>query len=601
MPKALPELWPLVAERFPTGVALEDPHFEPATTLTYGQLNTQIQQFGAGLQQLGVETGERLALFADNSHRWLIADQGAMLIGAVDVVRSALAETRELQFIFQDSGSTVLVTENRATWERLGLRPRVVILLSDEEPPAGGFNFKQLLALGQANELKPVTWDPEDLATLIYTSGTTGQPKGVMLSHANLMHQVRAFGTVLQPQPGARVLSILPTWHSYERTCEYFLLSQGCRQFYTNLRAVKKDLRSFAPEYMIAVPRLWESIYEGIQKQFREQPPNKQRLIHTFLGLSTRFIQARRSFQDLQLGETITLGQKLFAAIQMLGLWPIHRLGELLVYKTVRAATGGALRYVISGGGSLAQHFDTFFELIGIEILVGYGLTETAPVLTVRRPWRNLRGSAGQPLPETQIRIIDPESRQDLRSGEQGLVLARGPQVMLGYYQNPQATAKVLDPAGWFDTGDLGWLTTEQDLILTGRAKDTIVLTNGENIEPQPLEDACLRSPFIDQIMVVGQDQKALGALIVPNLMALATWSNSETVDLTKPEIQTLFRQELAREIQNRPGYRAEDRIGSFRLLDEPFSQENGLLTQTLKIRRPVILQRYQALVKEMF
>ncbi|MEW6493951.1 MAG: AMP-binding protein, partial [Cyanobacteriota bacterium] len=228
------------------------------------------------------------------------------------------------------------------------------------------------------------------------------------------------------------------------------------------------------------------------------------------------------------------------------------------------------------------------------------------------------------PMPETEIRIVDPETRQPLPQGQRGLVMVRGPQVMQGYYQKPEATAKAIDSEGWFDTGDLGWITPQNDLVLTGRAKDTIVLSNGENIEPQPIEDACLRSPYIDQIMLVGQDERSLGALIVPNLDALQQWAASQNlylrlpesvakpseappdefrtvIDLQSKEIQSLFRSELNREVKNRPGYRPDDRIGVFELILEPFSQENGMMTQTLKIKRPVVTERYRDIINGMF
>jgi long-chain acyl-CoA synthetase len=300
--------------------------------------------------------------------------------------------------------------------------------------------------------------------------------------------------------------------------------------------------------------------------------------------------------------------EKWIAQLQTGLLGPLHQLGNRLVYEKVRQATGGELKAAISGGGSLGMHLENFFEIVGIELLVGYGLTETTPVLTARRFQHNLRGSAGKPIAETELRIVDPETRQPLPIRQKGLVLARGPQIMKGYFENPTATAKVLDEQGWFDTGDLGWLTAENDLVLTGRAKDTIVLTNGENIEPQPIEDACARSPYIDQIMLVGQDQKALGALIVPNLDALKQWAADQNLkgdisdlDLESQPIQNLFRQELNREVKNRPGYRPDDRISSFRLILEPFSIENGMMTQTLKIKRSVVQERYQDLINQMY
>ncbi|WP_066426803.1 long-chain fatty acid--CoA ligase [Anabaena sp. 4-3] len=626
--ESLPEIWPLAAEKFGNIVALHSPHTKPEIKITYKQLAEKIQQFAAGLQALGVQPGDRISLIADNSPRWFIADHGIITAGGVNAVRSAQAEREELLFIVANSGSTALVVEDLKTLQRL--QPRLndlpiqfIILLSDEIPPTETtikvFNYDQILELGAKHTLVKVKLKSSNLATLIYTSGTTGKPKGVMLSHGNLLHQVKTLGTIVQPQPGDIVLSILPTWHSYERSGEYFLLSQGCTQVYTNLRSVKKDLKDFKPHYMIAVPRLWESIHEGVQKQFREQPANKQRLIYFLLGASERYIKNKRIAQGLSLDHLhASVVERLAARAVATALFPLHALGEKIVYGKVRQATGGRIKQVISGGGALPRHIDNFFEMIGVDILQGYGLTETSPVTNARRPWHNLRGSSGQPIAGTEVKIVDPETRKPLAAGQRGLVLLRGPQVMQGYYQNPEATAKVIDAEGWFNSGDLGWITPYNDLVLTGRAKDTIVLTNGENIEPQPIEDACLRSPYIDQIMLVGQDQRCIGALIVPNLEALAKWaesqnltlvteddnltaSSSETITLESKIVQDLFRQELNREVQNRPGYRPDDRIGPFRLILEPFSIENGLMTQTLKIRRHVVMERYQDLIVAMF
>jgi long-chain acyl-CoA synthetase len=625
---SLPEIWPLAARRFGNIVALRDPHAKPEVVLTYTQLCQQIQQFAAGLQTLEVKQGDRVSLIADNSPRWFIADQGIMTAGGVNAVRSSQAELEELIYILANSGSTILVAEDLKTFYRLqkrleALPIRLVILLSDETPPAAEtfqiYSFAQLMEIGQKNTLQAVKQSRDQLATLIYTSGTTGKPKGVMLSHGNLLHQVTTLGVVVQPQPGDIVLSILPIWHSYERTAEYFLLSLGCTQVYSNLRSIKRDLKEFKPHYMVAVPRLLESIYEGVQKQFHEQPASRQHLINFCLRVSEKYIQARRTAEGLNLlNLNPSWSERLAALIQAAALKPLHSLAQRLVYSKVREATGGRIKQTISGGGALPKHIDDFFEIIGVEILVGYGLTETSPVTHARRYWRNLRGSAGQPIPATQVKIVDPETRKPLPVGKQGLVLLRGPQIMQGYYQNPEATAKAIDSEGWFDSGDLGWVTPENDLILTGRAKDTIVLRNGENIEPQPIEDACLRSPYIEQIVLVGQDQKSLGALIVPNLQALQKWAESQnlqlciedknvtsstgqTINLESKIIQDLFRQELNREVQNRPGYRPDDRIGPFKLILEPFSIENGMMTQKLSIKRHVVLERYRDLINAMF
>uniref|UniRef100_UPI0035932816 AMP-binding protein n=1 Tax=Microcoleus sp. TaxID=44472 RepID=UPI0035932816 len=531
--KSVPEIWAIVKQRFPQTVALHDPHSQPEIKLTYTDLYHQIQQFAAGLQALGIEPNPeeaippRVALFADNSPRWLIADQGIMTAGAANAVRGATADPEELLYIIQDSGSTALVVENQALLKKLqhrlpDLPIQLVVLLSDEEPETNQtlntVKFSEVMATGASSTLKPTNHNPQTLATLLYTSGTTGKPKGVMLTHGNLLHQITTFGTILQPEAGDGVLSILPSWHAYERTVEYFMFSQGCTQIYTSIRYFKQDFKTYKPQYMVSVPRIWESIYEAVQKQFREQPPNKQKLVNFLLSASQQYIEARRIVEGLTLNlQPASVAEKFIARIKTILLSPVYALAEKLVYQKVREATGGRFKWAISGGGSLAAHLDNFFEIANIGLLVGYGLTETSPVLTVRRPWHNLKGSAGQPIPGTEIKIVDSETRQQLLPGQRGLVLAKGPQIMAGYYLNPQATSKVMDSMGWFDTGDLGWLTPGNDLVLTGRAKDTIVLSNGENIEPQPIEDACIRSPYIDQIIVVGQDQKSIGALIVPN------------------------------------------------------------------------------------
>jgi long-chain acyl-CoA synthetase len=613
----LPEMWSILATQCGSIVALNSPHSKPPISLTYQEVATQIQLFATGLQSLGIQPHAGVALFADNSPRWLIADQGIMLSGAFNAVRSSQADPQELLSILANSQAKILVIEDIKTLKKLSdklvdLSISLIILLSDENSeldiPIKLINFTQAIDLGRSATFTPVTLKKTDLATLIYTSGTSGNPKGVMLTHGNLLHQVNTCGTVIPGYPGLEVLSILPSWHSYERSCEYYLLSQGSTQIYTNIRYFKQDLKEYQPKCIVVVPRLLESLYEGIQKQFREQSASQQKVVNTCLDLSKKYIEARRIVQGLSLEcLTPTWGQKLQARAQMSILAPLHAIADKLIYTKIRVATGGKIQNMISGGGSLAKHLDLFFEIVGINILVGYGLTETSPITHVRRPWQNIRLTSGKPLPGTEIKIVDVETREPVSIGQKGLVLIRGPQVMQGYYRDPEATAKAIDPDGWFNSGDLGMLTVNNDLTITGRAKDTIVLSNGENIEPTPIEDACLRSQYISQIVLVGQDQKSLGALIVPNSETLQVWLESQKMPLesaTNPDssqILDLFRDELNREVKNRPGYRADDKIAVIKLVLEPFSIENGLLTQTLKIRRPVVMERYHGMIDEMF
>ncbi|MEL6501458.1 MAG: AMP-binding protein, partial [Cyanobacteria bacterium J06623_1] len=488
---SLPKVWQQTAHKFGDTIALQDPHAQPEISISYRDLYSQIEQFAAGLQALGIEPQAKIALFADNSPRWFVADQGIMASGAVDVVRSSGAEQQELAYILENSDSTALVVENLKTLGKLSselvnLPISLIVLLSDEIPSKDSeiatYNYQQLIELGQNNQLQPVKQSKDTVATLLYTSGTTGKPKGVMLTHGNLLHQVNYVKTVFQPQPGDKILSILPSWHAYERAAEYFFLSQGVTQVYTSIRHFKQDLKQYQPTYMVGVPRLWESLYDGVQKLLSGQSASQQKLVKFFLKQSENYIMAQRIANNTSLEHfEASSSTRAIAKAKAAALYPIHALADKLVYRKIRAGVGN-IKAVCSGGGSLAKYLDDFYQTVNIDVFVGYGLTETSPITNARTPQHNVRGSAGRPLPETEIRIVDPQTRQNLPQGQRGLVLIKGSPLMKGYYQNPEATAKAIDQEGWFDSGDLGWLTPHGDLVLTGRAKDTIVLTNGENI-----------------------------------------------------------------------------------------------------------------------
>ena len=618
----LEQLWPLLARRHGEAVALEDTHATPPIRFSYRELGEAIERAAGAFAALGVRAGDVVALFAENSPRWLITDQGLMRAGAADAVRGSAAPPEELRYILEDCGAVALVVESAALLQKLALAPgqlerlRFVLCLEGPAAPLEGatasLHWDGLLQLGETSTPPPLPGGGVGrLATLLYTSGTTGQPKGVPLSHGNLLHQLRTLGVAVAPSPGDRVLSVLPIWHAYERTAEYFLLSCGCRQTYTSLRHLKGDLQQVKPQYLISVPRLWEALLSGFEDAFAAMPASRQRLLGSALANSRAYHRARRTALDLTLAPEPT-SRRLMAAGEALLRAPLHGLAAQVLWPKVRQQlVGGELRTAISGGGALAIHVDAFFEAIGIELLVGYGLTETSPVLTCRRSWCNRRGSAGQPLPGTALRIVHPESRAILGIGEPGLVLAQGPQVMGGYHQKPEATAKVLDGESWFDTGDLGRLLADGCLVLTGRAKDTIVLSSGENIEPGPLEEALVECPLFEQVMLVGQDRKQLGALLVPKGEPLSQWARGNgwpeptltpqgSVAALDPSLAKALTRECNRLLAERPGSRADERLGGVALV-EPFTIENGLLTQTLKQRRDRIAARDAAAIASLY
>ena len=608
----LEQLWPELARRHGEAIALEDSHASPPIRLSYRELGEAIERAAGAFVALGVCPGDVVALFAENSPRWLITDQGLMRGGAADAVRGSSAPPEELRYILEDCGAVALVVESAALFSKLALAPdqleRLRFVLCLEGPAAplevstASLDWDGLQQFAAPSSPPLLAGGEARLATLLYTSGTTGQPKGVPLTHGNLLHQLRTLGVAVSPSPGDRVLSVLPIWHAYERTAEYFLLSCGCRQTYTSLRHLKADLQQVKPQYLISVPRLWEALLSGFEDAVAGMPASRQRLLGKALANSRAYHRARRTAGDLTLTPE-PASRRLKAAAEAVLRAPLHALADRVLWPKVRQQlVGGELRTAISGGGALAIHVDGFFEAIGIELLVGYGLTETSPVLSCRRPWCNRRGSAGQPLPGTALRIAHPESRATLRIGEPGLVLARGPQVMAGYHRKPEATAKVLDGEGWFDTGDLGRLLPDGCLVLTGRAKDTIVLSSGENIEPGPLEEALVECPLFEQVMLVGQDRKQLGALLVPKPEPLLQWARGlslpapaltpqGTVASLDPTLARALTRECNRLLSERPGSRADERLGGVAAV-EPFTMENGLLTQTLKQRRDRIAQR---------
>ena len=606
-------VWPWLADRYGVIAAVDAPHAAHPESFNFGELAERIATAAAAFRRHGVKEGDVVALFAENSPRWLVADQGLMRAGAADAVRGASAPVEELRYILLDCQATALVVQNADVWRRLDLPPEQRALLRfvlqlEGEPAEGTIGWEMFLSSGAGCDPVRPAGGREAVATVLYTSGTTGQPKGVPLTHANLLHQMSSLACVAYPEPGAPVLSVLPIWHAYERSASYYFFSCGCTQTYTTIKQLKKDLPRVRPIAMATVPRLWEAVQAGFEDVLKTFPPSRQRLLRAALANSAAQRRAMRTARNLLL-EPMAPAARLAAAAEAGLRWPLHALASTLIWPKLRLQlSGGQLRYPISGGGAIAPHIDAFFEAVGIELLVGYGLTETSPVVSCRRPWRNIRGSAGLPMPETEFRIVDPESGEDLGLRRRGRVLVRGPQVMGGYLGRPEASAKVLDAEGWFDTGDLGLLLADGSLALTGRAKDTIVLSSGENIEPGPLEEALVASPLIEQVMLVGQDERQLGALVVPRVEALQTWASEQGMALAedlggRPGDALLLKrlmQECNRLLKGRSGSRGDERLAGVVLVD-PFSIENGLLTQTLKQRRDRITARDAALIEQLY
>ncbi|KAL9237846.1 hypothetical protein vseg_012346 [Gypsophila vaccaria] len=642
--KAVPDIWRTTAEKYGDRIALVDRYHEPPSELTYKQLEQEILDFSEGLRVVGLNPDEKVALFADNSCRWLIADQGAMAMGAIDVVRGSKSSTEELLQIYQHSESVALIVDSPQMFNRMAdvfkaqTTMKFIVLLWGDKSDVGRevsdklqvFNYSEIKGIGgESRKLlaasddarQRYTYEPissDDVATLMYTSGTTGNPKGVMITHKNLFHQINVLLDVVPVKAGVRFLSVLPTWHAYERACEYFAFTYGVEQMYTTVVNLKEDLRKYQPDYFISVPSIYETLYRAIQAQILSSSAIKKLLVLSLLKISSLYMEFKRIYEGKYLTKELQQQPYFLAAVDWLWariaaaiLWPIHALAKKLVYSKIRSAVGIS-KAGISGGGSLPLHIDKFFEAIGLLLQNGYGMTELSPVTASRRPNCNVLGSVGHPLQLAEIKVVEADTNEDLPPGSKGIIKIRGPHVMKGYHKNPSATKQVLDSDGWLNTGDLGWIAPTHStgrsrhcggvLVIEGRLKDTIVLSTGENVEPTEIEEAAMRSNLIHQIVVIGQDERRIGAIIVPNqeeaLKAAKRLSvvHADAGELSKESLANLLRAELKTWTSN-----CSARVGPILIVDEPFTLDNGLMTPTLKIRRDQVTARYKDQIASLY
>jgi long-chain acyl-CoA synthetase len=584
------------------------------------------------LIDLGVEARDHIAILSDNRFEWILADAAVQFCGAADVPRAADVTGTEITYILDHADVEVAFVENAAVMAKVDSvrdqlpKLRHLIVMSSLEGevhlPKNVHALRDLEIRGEKLRLQGDRRSeerisgirPEDLFTLIYTSGTTGTPKGVQLTHSAMASQIRNLPFVLTPKD--RALSILPVWHSYERVFEVISIACGVHTYYTSLRHLGEDLQAVKPTIMVSAPRLWEGLYQRIVSKV-EKAPLVPRLLFRAARFTAHEVRAARSYfsgRQIDLHGRGLLVTALRAIRHAVG-WASCILPSLLLDRVVlaklRAVVGGEFRGTISGGGALPPHVDSFFNDIGIPVLEGYGLTESCPVLAVRTWEKLVIGTVGPFFPETQIRIVDllagtilyPDpTRRDLGRGKRGEIHAKGPQIMKGYYKDPEGTALVLRD-GWLATGDLGVVTFNECLKIVGRCKETIVLLGGENVEPLPIESKLLESPLIDQCMVVGQDQKHLGLLVVPSITGFAgAGINTDTIASLKsrPEAHEMLRLEIRRLVGEANGFKPFERIANFTMIEKPF-EVGDELTMTFKLRRHVITEKYQRQMELIF
>lgn len=448
---------------------------------------------------------------------------------------------------------------------------------------------------------------PDDLVTIIYTSGTTADPKGVMLTNANFMHNAINAPKAVTINKNDNFLSILPSWHVYERSVEYCALNVGASTAYSKpfKKVLLPDLVNEKPTVIVSVPRIWESVYKGIVDNVNKGSHLQKTIFNWAIKIGEEYKEAEGILNGTwplfdrpeYSPEELAQARK---TVKRLG-WK-YKLAEKLVFKKIRELTGGRLRFAISGGGALNESLDKFFNTIGLIITEGYGLTETSPILAGRTKEHNIMFTVGPPLPEVEIKIVDKDNlEKELPNGEVGIVLVKGPMVMKGYYKNEEKTREVIKD-GWFNTGDLGKKTYNgKYLKIVGRVKDTIVLRGGENVEPLPLEDKLKESDYINMVIIVGQDKPRLGALIVPNFEALKEYTEKENIKyknidklIKHPKILSLYQKEQKRLISKEQGFKPYETAMGIALLPQEFTVEAGEMTETLKMKRFEIHKKYK-------
>ncbi|MCL2800407.1 MAG: AMP-binding protein [Treponema sp.] len=600
---------------------------------TFAEMYNEILCYAAGLKEEGIKRGDHVGFISDNRKEWLITSFGLHCLGAADVPRGCDSMAEELAYILSFADCKTAVLENEAQLEKLlPLKSKMPLITTfiiiDNDFDKGkyssalsgirvlGYNEvmekgKGIIAKDGARfiEAEIDLGKADDLATIIFTSGTTGEPKGVMLTHKNIANQAICAPSVLGNKPGDIWLAVLPVWHSFERAVQYITLyGVGALAYSKPIgKIMLADLQKVRPTYIAAVPRIWEALRAGVYRNAAASGKAGA------LGLFVKIAATHQRMKNLILGRIpqfkrrIVFIDAILAFLPFILLTPLRGLGNALVFKKIKAMLGGRLRAGISGGAALPQAVDAFYGAAGIVIMEGYGLTETAPVLAVRLFKHPVPETIGPQFPNMQVEIRDPDTGKEVKPGQKGVLFAKGVQVMQGYYKKPDETKKVIDDNGWFNTGDIGLRTFRGEIKLTGRAKDTIVLLGGENVEPTPIEDKIRDSIYIDHALVLGQDQKYLAALVLPNQENIETYAKENNItsmdfeSLVKtPEIRELIQTEITERVNRKTGFRGFEMIFRSALISKPF-EVGKELSGKQDYKRHYITDLYKKEIAELF
>ena len=559
------------------------------------EIRSIVKKLAFGFQSIGIEKGSNVALLSNNSPRWAMGDYGILCSGAATVSVYPTLIPSQVEYILNDSDSKVALVENQEQLKKINeiwnncpqLSYVIVLDESDASNDDRIINFQNFLKMGDSFEQESQnsfedlieTINPDDLLTLIYTSGTTGDPKGVMLSHGNMMSNVEGISKLITFDDTEKFLSFLPLSHSFERMGGHFTaFSVGAKVYYAeSIETVPENLQEVNPTVVLSVPRLYEKMYARVREGLKLAPEARQKIFWWAIGVGKKATEFRLKNQSLP----FLLSLK-------------HKIADKLVYGKVKDRVGGKLRFFVSGGAPLSKEIAEFFAAADITILEGYGLSETSPVLTTNSPGNIRYGSVGKSLFNVEIKIADD-----------GEILAKGPNIMLGYFNNEEATKDAIDADGWFHTGDIGHLDEENYLFITDRKKNILVTSAGKNVAPAPLESALVNSAYIEQSVVIGDKHNFIGALIVPAFDVIQNYlkENGNSISTNEemavdPDVISLIRGEVENKMELFSNY---ERIKEFALLPRLLTLEKGELTPTLKVVRKVVLNNFSDSVNKIY
>lgn len=562
--------------------------------ISFAKMKADVDNIALGLAALGIKRGDNIALISENRPEWVVADMGMIKLGAVNVSIYPTLTPKQMEYILNDSGAKIVIVSNQHQLIKLmkiiqnvPTLQRILIMTEHEiESDPRVIPFSRVKEIGNEfgklypdyllNEVNKI--NPEHIITIIYTSGTTGNPKGVMLTHNNLVSNIKAASECIPFTYEDTVLSFLPLCHSYERMAGYYTaMSCGSTIAYAEgIETVRDNLLEVHPTFVTTVPRLFERFYNRIMKQVGEESAVRQKIFSWAIGVGKTYMCAKRNKV-----------MSPFISLQ-------YKVANKLVFKKIRERTGGQIRFFVSGGAALAPELGEFFDAVGIPIIEGYGMTESSPVISANRKDDYKFGTVGRPLSGVEVEIA-----------ADGEILVRGPNVMKGYWNNKKATEEIIDTDGWLHTGDIGMFDSEGYLKITDRKKHLFVSSGGKNIAPQHIENIFLQSEFIDQFVLIGDGKMYLTALIVPNFDSLKDFADRHGIKYDtpeelsgNPEIYKLLEGVMSKLQKDLANY---ERVRKFTILGKPLTIENNELTPTLKVKRKVVEERFKELIDKMY